>query len=157
MLQENKSSVPFAFLAGLGVVLLLLGGAFLLTRVSRPKPSGAEDRLPMNATEQAYARQIRFLDLKMSRAANFLNQEVTFMFGSVVNDGARAIREMEATIEFRDPFNQVVLRDTRRVLGARAAPLAAGQSREFQFTFEHVPSDWNRQYPVIRVTGLLLE
>ena len=157
MLQGNKSSVPFAFLAGLGVVVSLLGGAFLLTRASRPKPSAAEERLPMTATEQAYARQIRFLDLKMSRAANFLNQEVTFLFGSVSNDGARALDEIEVTIEFRDLFNQVVLRDTRRLLGARAAPLAAGQSREFQFNFEHVPSDWNRQFPVIRVTGLLLE
>ncbi len=157
MLQENKSRVPLAFLAGLGVVLLLLGGVFLLTRVTRPTPSAARERLPMTPTQQAYARQIRFLDLKMSRAANFLNQEVTFVFGSVANDGPRAIREMEVTIEFRDPFNQVVLRDTRRPLGARAAPLAAGQSREFQFNFEHVPSDWNRQSPVIRVTGLLLE
>ncbi len=157
MIQEEKSGFPAAFLAGVGVVLLLLGGVFLLTRSTKPAASATEQHLPMTETEQAYARQIRFLDLKMSRAANFLNQEVTFVFGSVVNDGARAIREIEVTIEFRDPFNQVVLRDTRRVFGPRVAPLAAGQRREFQLGFEHLPTDWNRQYPSIRVTGLLLD
>ncbi len=157
MLQEEKHSVPVAFFGGLAVVLLLLGGVFLLTRHAGPAQSTAEQRLPMTATEQAYAGQIRFLDLRMSRASNFLNQEVTFVFGWVANDGPRAVREIEATIEYRDLFNQVVLRDTRRVLGARAAPLAAGQRREFQFNFEHVPADWNRQYPSLRLTGLLLD
>lgn len=157
MIQEEKSDFPTAFLAGVGVVLLLLGGVLLLTRSTKPAASATEQHLPMTEVEQVYARQIRFLDLKMGRAANFLNQEVTFVFGSVVNDGVQAIREIEVTIEFRDPFNQVVLRDTRRVLGPRAAPLAAGQRREFQLGFEHLPVDWNRQYPSIRVTGLLLD
>jgi hypothetical protein len=157
MIQEDRSVIPAMFLAGIGVVLVLLGGVFLLIRNTQAPRSAAEHRLPMTAVEQAYARQIRFLDPKMSRVANFLNQEVTFVFGSVANDGPRAIREIEATIEFHDLFNQVVLRDTRRVLGPRAAPLAGGQRREFQFGFEHVPSGWNRQYPSIRVTGLLLD
>jgi hypothetical protein len=157
MIQENRSVIPPMFLEGIGVVLVLLGGVFLLTRNPRAPRPAAEQHLPMTAAEQAYAQQIRFLDLQMSRVANFLNQEVTFVFGSVANDGPRDIREIEATIEFGDLFNQVVLRDTRRVLGPRAAPLAGGQRREFQFGFEHVPPGWNRQYPSIRVTGLLLD
>jgi len=157
MIQEEKNRIPGPFIAGIVVVLFLVGSVIMLTRHIRPAESAAEQRLPMTATEQAYAKQIRFLDLKMSRAANFLDQEVTFVFGSVANDGPRAIREIETTVEFRDLFNQVVLRDTRRVLGPRAAPLAPGQRREFQFGFEHVPTDWNRQYPSIRITGLLLD
>lgn len=156
MIQQEKSRLPTAFLAGLGLVLLLFGGLFVLTRSTRPAQM-AETRLPMSATEQAYAEKIRFLDLKMSRAANFLNQEVTFVFGTVINEGPRTIREIEVTIEFRDLFNQVVLRDTRRVFGPRSAPLANGQRREFQFGFEHVPADWNHQYPSLRITGLLLD
>ncbi len=157
MTEESKSGIPMAFLAGLVVVGLLLGGVFLLTRGSRSGGPIVEKPLPMGAAEQAYASQIHFSELKMSRAANFLNQEVTFLFGSVSNDGPRALHEIEVTIEFHDLFNQVVLRDTRRVFGARSAPLAAGQRREFQFGFEHVPQGWNQQYPSIRVTGLLFE
>lgn len=156
MTPEDKSRTPTAFLAGVAVILLLLGGVFLLTRGTR---SGlpAPQRLPMGAAEQEYAKQIRFHGFQMSRATNFLNQEVTFVFGTVTNGGARKIAEIEVTVEFRDLFSQVVLRDTRRVLGRRSAPLPAGQSREFQFSFDHVPADWNRQYPSIRVIGLSLE
>ncbi len=111
----------------------------------------------MGAAERAYAGQIHFQDQRMSRAANFLNQEVTFLFGTISNDGARAIREIEVSVEFRDQFNQVVLRDTRRLLGPRAAPVGARQRREYQVGFEHVPNDWNRQYPTFRIGGLLLE
>lgn len=157
MIREEKRGFPMAFLAGVAIVLLFLGGVYLLTRSTKPAPPAAESRLPMTATEQAYASQIRFLDVKMSRAANFLNQEVTFLFGSVVNDAPRSIREIEVTIEFRDRFNQVVLRDTRRLLGSRVAPLAPGERREFQVGFEHVPADWNQQYPPLRITGLLLD
>ncbi len=157
MTEESKSGIPAAFLAGVIVVGVLLAGVFLLTRSTRTGGPVAEKPLPMGAAEQAYAGQIHLSDLKMGRAANFLNQEVTFLFGSVSNDGARALHEIEVTIEFRDLFNQVVLRDTRRVFGPRSAPLASGRRREFQFGFEHVPQDWNRQFPSIRVSGLLFE
>jgi len=29
--------------------------------------------------------------------------------------------------------------------------------RDFQVILERIPSDWNRQYPSIRVTGLILK
>lgn len=157
MTQEEKSSFTPAFLVGLAVVLLLFGGLFLLTRHARSVQPAPRQRLPMTATEQAYAKHIRFLDPQMNRVANFLNQEVTIIFGSVANDGSRTISEMEVTLEFHDLFNQVVLRDTRRLFGWRAAPLGPGQRQDFQFNFEHIPADWNRQYPTLRVTGLLLE
>jgi hypothetical protein len=157
MIEEEKSGFPMAFLVGLAVVLVLFGGIVLLTRNSRSAQPAAEQRLPLAATEQAYAKQIRFLEPRISRVANFLNQEVIILFGSAANDGPRAIREMEVTIEFRDIFNQVVLRDTRRLFGSRATPLASGQRRDFQFNFEHVPADWNHQYPTLRITGLLLD
>ena len=156
MLQEGKKGHYAPFLVGAVAVLVLLGGIFLLTRYTQSAQQ-VEQRLPWGATEQAYATQIRFLEPKMSRAANFLNQEVTFIFGAVANDGPRAVREIGVTLEFRDVFSQVVLRDTRRVLGPRSTPLASGQRRDFQFNFEHVPADWSRQYPSVRITGLLLD
>ncbi len=157
MIQEEKSRMPAAFAAGLVVVLVLLLGLFFLAQRSRHNVPVAETRLSMTAVEQAYAGRIHFVDLKMSRAANFLNQEVTYLFGTMSNDGDRAIGEAEITIEFHDSLNQVVLRETHRVLGARAGPLGAGQNREFQVSFDHVPPDWNVQVPSIRVTGLRLE
>jgi hypothetical protein len=108
----------------------------------------------MGPAEQAYAQQIHFLEPKMSRAANFLNQEVTFVFGSVENGGDRKVKQIEITLEFHDPFNQVVLRDTQRLFLPNAAPMLPGQQRDFQVGYEHISAQWNNGYPTIRVTGL---
>lgn len=156
MITEQKSNFPTAFLAGTVVVLLLLVGMYLLTKYSKQELA-REEKLPMTDVEQSYVGRIQFADPKVSRAANFLNQEVTFVFGTLVNNGPRAIRQTEITVEFRDIFNQVVLRDVRRPWETQAIPLVSGQSREFQFNYEHVPADWNQAYPGLRITGLLLE
>jgi hypothetical protein len=93
----------------------------------------------------------------MSRAANFLNQEVTYLSGTVANQGDRGVREIEVTIEFRDTLNQVVLRDARRLLGKVGGRLAPGERRDFRIAFDHVPADWNVQMPSVRIGGLELE
>jgi hypothetical protein len=155
LMQEKKSGFPAAFLAGGAIVLLLLGLLFLLLRERGAAP-GAPPPLPMTAVEQAYAANIHFSDIQMSRAANFLNQEVTYVDCTVANDGPRPIKRMEVTLEFRDPFGQVVLRETRRIPPPIEAPYAPGEHRDVRFTFESIPVQWNHAYPELRVTGLLL-
>jgi hypothetical protein len=151
---EERSRLPVAFLVGIVIVTLLVGGAVLYSRYSTPADSEIEKPLPMGPAEQAYARQIHFLEPKMSRAANFLNQEVTFVFGTVENAGDRKVKQIEITLEFHDPFNQVVLRDTQRLFLPNAAPMLPGQQRDFQVGYEHISAQWNNGYPTIRVSGL---
>jgi hypothetical protein len=152
--SEERSHLPMAFLAGLVIVSLLVGGAVLLGRYSTPAGPRVEKPLPMGPSEQAYAQQIHFLEPKMSRAANFLNQEVTFVFGTLENGGNRRIRQIEITLEFHDPFNQVALRDKQRLFTPNEAPLGPGQQHDFQVGYESMPATWNNVYPTIRVTGL---
>ena len=157
MKDESESSrLPLAMLAGVGVVLLVLGGFYLLLRGGPSTGAVAEQPLPFEDAERAYAQQIHFSKPQMSRAANTLNQEVTFIVGTLENSGARTVRQIEVSIEFHDLINQVVLRDTHRLLanGARVGP---GQKQEFQINFDRVPNDWNRQYPAFKVIGLQLE
>ena len=154
--NERNNFLP-AFVIGLGVVLLLAAGLVYLTRVTQSRGPAAE-KLNFGAEEQDYARQIHFQGGQMSQATNFLNQEFTYVAGTVANDGPRAVRALDVVFEFRDPFNQVVLRDTQRLIESTAQPLKSGQSRDFQITLgAHLPSEWNRQYPAVRVTGLILE
>ena len=154
--REPRSQFPIAFAAGAVVVLLLLGGVILLSRGSHPKGAGTEAKLPFGATEQAYAQHIHFNDIHMAKANNFLNQEFTYVTGTLSNDGARTIRALDVTLEFHDPFNQVILRENESLIGPKDQPLGGGQRRDFQITLEHVPPEWNQQYPTIRVTGLAL-
>ena len=158
--SENSSSNRFyvALAAGAGIVLLLIGAIVLFNGGSGgAKPSPKPAPLPFGPEEQAYAAQIHFSGLQLSQANNMLNQEFTYVVGTVSNSGDRPVRAIEATVEFHDLVNQVVLRDTVRIFQPGAPPLAPGHERDFQLTFEHVSAQWNRQPPTIRITGLALQ
>jgi hypothetical protein len=155
--SEERSRIPVTFIAGLVIVAILTGGIVLLSRYSAPAGPEVLKPLPMGPEEQAYAPQIHFLEPKMSRAANFLNQEVTFVFGTLENAGNRPIKQIEITLEFHDPFNQVVLRDTQRLFLPNAVPLPPGEQRDFQIGYEHISAQWNNVYPAIRISGLDLK
>ena len=145
--QAERSRLPVAFLVGIAIVAVLVGGAVLYSRYSTPDDSQVEKPLPMGPSELAYAPQIHFLEPKMSRAANFLNQEVTFVFGTVQNAGDRKVKQIEIILEFHDPFNQVVLRDTQRLFLPNATPMLPGQQRDFQVGYEHLPRSGTTDIP----------
>jgi hypothetical protein len=156
--RQERSSFPAAFVIGLVVVALLFGGLVLLTRLTKPAggPQAAQ-HFPFSAAEQAYSEHIHFKNIQMAQATNFLNQEFTYVAGTISNDGAQTLRGLEVVLEFRDPFNQVILRENQLLIGKGAPPLDGGARRDFQVTLEHVPAEWNQQYPSFRVVGLLLE
>ena len=154
--REEKSAFPIAFGIGIVIVLLLVGGVILATRFTRSKAPAAQP-LPFGPAEQAAAARIHFLNPQMARASNYLNQEVTYVAGTISNDGVDTIREVEVAFEFHDPFNQVILRETRRLLGPGAKPIGGGQRSDFQVSLEYIPAEWNQQYPTTRITGLQLQ
>ncbi len=155
--SEEKGRFPVAFAVGLVVVSLVVIAIVLATHSTHPTQPGREPKLPFGAAEQSYAGNIHFQKLEMSESSNMLNQKFTYLNGVISNDGARAIQALETTIEFHDPFNQVILRERHRLISPSSQPLAPGAQREFQVTFEHVPVEWNQQFPTIQVTGLVLQ
>jgi hypothetical protein len=154
---EEKSGFPVALIAGAVIVALIVGGVILMARLTRHNGPTTAQHLPFGPGEQAAAERIHFLEPQMARASNFLNQDVTYIAGTISNDGTATLGDVEATFEFRDPFNQVILRETRRLFDLHASPLPGGQRRDFQIALEYIPVEWNQQYPQIRVTGLLLQ
>jgi hypothetical protein len=146
-----------AFLAGAVIVLLIFGGFLLLAHVMRSHSAATVVKLPFGPAEQAYAPHVQFLDIQLAHATNFLNQDFTYVAGAIFNDGTQKVRELEVTVEFHDPFHQVILRDTNQLVGSADAPLEPGKRRDFQIQMEHLPVEWDKQYPAIRITGLALE
>ncbi|HXX43593.1 MAG TPA: hypothetical protein VEJ38_02610 [Candidatus Acidoferrales bacterium] len=156
--RHKSSSFPAAFAIGVVITLLVAGGFVWLTRVMQTRGPAPIGKLPFGPNEQTYAQQIHFQPGEMSQATNFLNQEFTYVAGTVTNAGPRTLRALDVVIEFRDAFNQVVLRDPQRIILTDEQPLKAGGSRDFSVTLgAHLPTEWNRQYPAIRVTGLVVE
>ncbi len=118
--REEKSAFPVAFAIGIVVVLVLVAGLILVTRMTRSKAPAAQP-LPFGAAEQAAAARIHFIEPQMAQASNYLNQQVTYVAGTISNDGVATIREIEVNFEFHDPFKQVILRETRRLARPQCA------------------------------------
>jgi hypothetical protein len=154
----------YVLVAALLAIAALATGLWLtMTAPETPPPPVPKELPPMGAEEQAYRDQVEISNLELSRWANFLGQEVTYLDGVVTNHGQHNLVALELTVEFTDPYGQVVLRETIRPIGDRLSPLGAPQgalpprqSRTFRAGFEHMPADWNQGTPRIRISGLLL-
>jgi hypothetical protein len=157
MTEESQSRAPIILMVGAVAVLVLIAAGYFINRETPAPVQPVEKALPMGAAEQAYVPNVKFLEPKVGRAANFLNQEVTFVFGTVLNNGSRPIRQIEVSLEFHDVFNQVVLRDKQRLWGPNAVPLAPNAQRDFQMGYETMPAQWNQAYPTVKIIGLDLE
>ena len=152
--EKQRSLWPFLLIGAAVVAALVILFAWTARRPAGPAPGVAA--MPFGGAEQAYAGKVKFESLKMSRFANFLNQEVTYLNGEIVNEGDRTIGDLEVRVEFRNAQNQVVLRQTLRPLGERPVAIPPGARRSFQLGFEQIPDDWNMQYPSVQVTGIVL-
>ena len=118
-------------------------------------PRGRESHLPFGPVEQAYAPKLQVDNLALSRAENFLNQEVTTLGGRLTNEGNLPLSNVELTVEFSDELGQVVLRESRAAFTLQAPQFAPGERRDFEVSFEHIPPSWNIQQPTVHVTGIL--
>jgi hypothetical protein len=157
---QEKRRISLATVAIAAVALLAVGGSvwFLLAPMpgqNAPQPT-ATVNLQMQPAEQEYTKKIQIGNIALSRAENFLHQEVTLISGDVFNSGAESVSGLRLTAEFSDSMNQVVLRETRAVLGSPEVALAPSEHRAFEISFEHVPSSWNMEQPAIHVSYLQL-
>jgi len=133
----------------IALVVLMWPGA-----ARRPASSTRESHLPFGPAEQAYAPNLQIGNLALSRAENFLNQEVTTLGGNLTNSGNLPLSNVELTVEFADELGQVVLRESRAVFPSQTPPFAPGERRDFEVSLEHIPTSWNIQQPLVRVSGI---
>jgi hypothetical protein len=148
-----------AISVGVGVVVVIVLILFLISRTEQKAPSGPP----------AYAANIKFSDLKMSAAENFVGATVSYIDGSVTNSGAQTVTHVLAEVTFRDSMGQLAQRETvpLRVLQTSGpypdavdlsvSPLAPGQSKPFRLTFESISSQWNHEYPELKVTEVTVK
>ena len=151
---DERGSNWLAIVLGVALVVLVVVTASLLLRT---------DSKIANAPP-AYAANIKFSDMKMSAAQNFVGATVTYLDGTVTNTGDKTVRHAMVSVDFKDSLGQIVQAEDvpLRILQTSGpypeavdlsvAPLAPGQGRPFRLTFEHVTADWNHEYPELRVT-----
>jgi hypothetical protein len=134
-LQPDRGRFNFALILAAAALLIVVAALFFWPgRQSPPGAAPLGTRLAFGPAEQAYAPKMQIENITLSRAENFLHQELT--------------------IQFSDEMNQIALRETRPVLAPGSPPLAPAERRTFEVSFEHIPSSWNRQTPLVLVTGM---
>jgi hypothetical protein len=150
----ERRQFSFALFVATAAVVIVVAGFYLWPGRQSPSRGAQDVHPPFGPAERAYASKIAFENLALSRAENFLHQEVTTLAGDVVNSGDRALSEVEITVEFLDQVNQVVLREARLVVTSASPPLGPGARQTFEISFEHLPAMWNNELPSVHVTGL---
>ena len=150
--DRHSNWLPIVFGVALVVVVVVIASLLLRT-----------DSRIANAPDP-YAVNIKFSDLKMSAAENFVGSTVTYLDGTVTNGGDKTVSRAMVHVSFKDSLGQIVqgedvpLRILQtsgpypEALDLNLAPLLAGQGKPFRLTFEHVTADWNHEYPELRVT-----
>lgn len=156
--QPKPKLSPITVAMGLLVAAAIILSLYFLFEPFRQNAVSIRQSVPvsMNPAEHNYVEKIDISNIAMSRAENFLHQEVTTMSGEVYNSGDLPVVALSLTAEFSDDMNQIVLRETRPVLLNSRAPLKPGEHRNFEISFDHIPVSWNMQTPVVRVARLQL-
>ena len=158
-LEQPSESGWRPILVGVAAVLIVMGLIAWFMR-SRPKSAGGPP---------PYAANLKFSDLKMSQAQNFVGATVTYIEGTVTNTGGKTVTHVVVHVIFQDSMGEVAqLEDVplrvqqatgpyQDAVDLSASPLAPGESKPFRLTFEHVSATWNQAYPELRVRDVALK
>lgn len=157
--EANQNRPIITVMIGAVVVLAMSLSAWVLFHEPPPKRdsfNGATIKLNMSSAEKDYLSKLFVKDIQLSRAENFLHQEVTILTATIVNGGSQTVAALDLTIQFSDQMDQVALRETRNVLGTPPEPIGPGMERRIEVSFDHVPHSWNLQQPTLRVANISL-
>lgn len=152
--EPQGSTRRIIVLVALVIVVVL---AFFFWRLATKTPTPAplsQSQTSLPPEQRAYATSVSFDNLTISRAENFLHQEVTTLAGQVVNGGNKSLASVEFTVEFSDQLDQIAQREVRTLFAPPTPPLPPGDRRDFEVSFEHISSAWNMSQPRVKVSGL---
>lgn len=153
--ETNWRAIGIAIAVVVAIVLVL----FLVSRTEQKPP----------ANPHPYSANVKFSDLKMSAAENFVGATVSYIDGTVTNSGNQTVTHAAVEVTFRDSMGQLAQRDNvaLRVLQTsgpypdavdlNVSPLAPGQSKPFRLTFEAISEQWNHEYPELKVTDVTVK
>jgi hypothetical protein len=156
--ERDERSVPWMPVGiGAALVIVVIGALILFSR---------SDAGPSTGQPHPYSANLKFSDLKLSAATNFVGGDVTYLDGTLSNSGDKAVNGVTVDLTFRNQLNEVVQHETLKVmalstsgpypdiLDLHSAPIGPGKSRNIRLTLEHISADWNRAAPDINITNV---
>jgi hypothetical protein len=157
--QAERDNSRWIIIAALVTIAAIVIAVALLTRDKPRAPSGPPP----------YAATLKFSDLKMSRAQNFVGATVTYIDGTLTNAGDKTVTRVIAHVTFKDPYGQVAQIEDVPVrtlqpfgpytdaVDLASSPLPPGQNKPFRLTFEHVSEQWGQSYPELQIADVTVK
>jgi hypothetical protein len=156
---EERDTSKRTIVIAIAVIVAIVGLVAILLR-EKPKPP---------VPPPPYASSLKFSDLKLSQAQNFVGASVTYVDGTVANTGDRTVTHAVVKVTFQDMYGQVaqieevpvkILQTTGPypdTVDLSVVPLPPGQSKPFRLIFEHVSDQWNQAYPELQITDVTVK
>ena len=160
--REATPWLPWAIAAA----AVILGLGALVFFGGHGNPDSQSPNTTGMAPADPYAANLNIGGLQMSEATSFSGAKVTYIDGQITNHGNQTLTAITVQVGFHSDVGQFAQRlafpltliRTRQpyvdLQPVSAAPIEPGQSRDFRLIFDTVPSDWNLQYPEIRVISV---
>lgn len=158
--KEPRPILPWA-IAGT-VVGLIVAVWLVMGRTPRPLNPGG----PGLAPPAAYAKYLTISNITMSTASTIIGATQTYVDGDITNHGDKTLTGITVQVAFHGFTTPIAQKNTMPLELIRtrqpaidiepvsASPIAPGQTKAFHLIFDHVPDDWNQQYPEIRVIAV---
>jgi hypothetical protein len=143
-------------------VAVVIGGALTAAFLLRETPKIAKPPSP-------YIASLKLADFKMSAAENFVGHTVSYIDGTITNAGDKTVTHVVVEVVFQDSMGQLAQREELPLQVVRTngaylepvdvgvSPLTPGQAQPFRLTFDSISAQWNRQYPELRVTDVVVK
>jgi hypothetical protein len=156
--EEHDSSRLIIMIA----VVVVIGGALAAAFLLRQPPKLVKGPSP-------YIAKLKLSDFKMSAAENFIGGTVSYIDGTVANNGVQTVTHITVEVNFEDSMGQLAQREELplrvvRTNGAylepvdlNVAPLTPGQAMPFRLTFDTISAQWNHAYPAITITDVAVK
>jgi uncharacterized protein DUF2393 len=157
---SRSSGMPLsAWLIAGAVVLAVVAGLLLAGHRKAPGVTGIQPLDP-------YSSSLPLSQLQMSESTSLSGGKSTFIDGHIRNTGSSTVTGITVQVLFHNEEQMppqietlpLALVRTREpyvdTIPVSAAPLGAGEDREFRLIFESIPGNWNMQMPEIHVIGV---
>jgi hypothetical protein len=156
---EERDSIWRPVLIGVALVVVVVGLIVLALRERPRTPTGPPP----------YANNLKISNLKMSAAESFVGATVSYLDGTITNIGNKVVTHAVIRVVFKDDVGQAVGDETVPLhvlqtsgpypdaVDLNSSPLAPGQSKQFRLTFESISSQWNHEYPELRITDVAVK
>lgn len=106
---------------------------------------------------KAYIRDLALGAVEMKATESFGGQQLVEITGQIRNNGPRALKKVDLTCIFYDPYNQVILRETVPIVRPEKGGLKSNQTKPFRLPFDRIPSSWNQTLPQMVMAGVVFE